>query len=602
MADVVRIPQWIPGRRDAPGLLLSLAVGFAAFGLRWVLPKTDYLSDVFLALVLGAVVVNTPLRNLIGLSLPSAEREPDRYASGLRFCSKWILRGAIILMGLEVRTQDLTTSVLAMQVLILLCAVPSAFFVAQTIGTTLGLRRPMIDVIAVGTMICGASAVNASAPVVGARRQEQGLAIAIVFLFSVVALLLFKPMAEALQLDLRTAGIWSGMAVNDLSSAVAVGAQMGPGGDVVAAAAKSLRILFLAPTLVVLSLLRGGARPNRSAGLTTHLPRFILGYVALAAVRITVDSTLTSTPVAWTHALSTSALVVDFAILAVVASVGLHIDVRSLWRGGTRGVATGAGASFWLAGLTLTLLMFTANGRGAIAAMIGAVALAGAYTTYRWVTGEARLRRARWRRFDAGESLSLEDAMNVLSDADADSNIDRPILTRIMNQLQPSIGELIPVRASPLPHGAGCRWLTYWEGQCGWALVAVCREPGAATPIHVHSHALIGKTIEGELEEARFDRAPFRLRSRAILAHNDLVNLEGGKELHAIRALGDHEAIDLQLRGPELPEPGVCVATTFDWTTAAIGATFAGEIVTDVRPGQHGDGSSAGRVPDESSG
>ena len=119
---------------------------------------------------------------------------------------------------------------------------PAEVFMGDTgslsVGGALGVRRPLVDLVAGGTMICGTSAVNAIAPVSGAHRHEQGIAIGTVFLFSVFALLVFRPVAFALGMDVQLAGLWSGLAVNDLSSAIAVGRQMGPDGATAAAAAR----------------------------------------------------------------------------------------------------------------------------------------------------------------------------------------------------------------------------------------------------------------------------------------------------------------------------------------------------------------------------
>ena len=166
----------------------------------------------------------------------------------------------------------------------------------------------------------------------------------------------------------------------------------------------------------------------------------------------------------------------------------------------------------------------------------------------------------------------------------------------------PRFGELIPVRESPLPHGEGCRWLTYWEGTSGWALVAVCREPGSTTPIHAHSHRLLGKTIEGLLEELRFspcdDRA-LELTSRKVLAHNDLVETDGLATPHIVRALGDRAAIDLQLRGPEVGTPGrkFRTETALDVDGIRVGERVLTMVDIDDRPGQGGEGAKAGRLP-----
>lgn len=107
-------PQWLPSRDDVRGLLLALAVAAAAIALTRVPPRTPYLSEILVAIVLGAVVLNTPLRRLIGLALPGPDREPDRYAAGLRWVGKWGLRLAIILLGLKVRTEFFRTAELAL--------------------------------------------------------------------------------------------------------------------------------------------------------------------------------------------------------------------------------------------------------------------------------------------------------------------------------------------------------------------------------------------------------------------------------------------------------------------------------------------------------
>src|SRR5262245_1380093 len=226
----MRAPQWLPSKHDVPGIALSAALGVGALVGTHLLPPSPFLSDILVAMVLGVVVLNTPIRRLIGLEEPSVEREPDRYAAGLRFTGKWLLRAGIVLMGLKVQTSFFGKVELLLIAGVMAAALPSAFFVAHMLASLFEVRRPMGDLLAGGTMICGASAVNAIAPLAGARREEQGLAIGVVFLFSVVALVAFRPIAVALGLPPAFSGLWSGLAVNDLSSAVAGGAQMGGSG------------------------------------------------------------------------------------------------------------------------------------------------------------------------------------------------------------------------------------------------------------------------------------------------------------------------------------------------------------------------------------
>ena len=597
----MRRPQWIPGRADGAGIGLALVLGVAALVLARVSPPSPFVSAVLLALVLGMVVLNTPLRRVIGLAQPSADREPDRWASGLRYTGKWLLRLGIILLGLQVQTSFFGTTELALIGGVALVSLPSAFFVAHALGAGLGLRRPLVDLLAGGTMICGASAVNAIAPIARAHREEQGIAIAVVFLFSVVALLAFRPIAALVGLEAAAAGLWSGLAVNDLSSAIAVGAQMGGTGGVMAAASKSARILMLAPTLIVLSFLRREGRPiDVRGGVRDSLPRFLVGYVGLALVRIAGDRWFGG-QAAWAWVIEGGHHAVDVIMATVAAGIGLHLGLSGLVRTSPRAIVVGGGTSIWMAGLTLAMIVAAARGATAAAALIGVVALLAAYVAFRMATRAELSRKWLVRRFDSGAPLTLAEATQLLGVHEGQGVLDDGFLRRLLVQTHPSIGELIPIRESPLPHGEGCRWRTYWQGASGWALVALCRDPGATTPIHAHPHRLLGKAIEGVLEELRFHEAragELELESRAVLAHEELVETDALSTIHVVRVVGRRSAIDLQLRGPEVGKPGrvLRAAAPLDLEAMAVGALVTVTEEPDRRPGHGGEGAGAGWV------
>jgi uncharacterized membrane protein YadS len=604
-------PQWLPSRPDAPGLVLAAAIGVVAVGLAHALPSSPFVSDVMIALFLGAVVVNTPLARVLGLGSVGKEREPDRYAAGLRFVGKWVLRLAIIMMGMKVQTSFFGRSELTMIFGVAACSLPSAFFVAHVLGVLLGVRRPLVDLLAGGTMICGASAVNAIAPVVGAHRDEQGVAIAVMFLFSVVAMISFRALALLVGIDPAHAGLWSGLAVNDLSSAIAVGTQMGGVdgiGGVMAAASKSARILLLAPVLVTLALARrqapiatsAGAKEGLGARIVESLPGFLLGYVGLAVVRALGDRAI-GDHAAWLTLLAVDKHAVDVLMAMVSAGIGLHLSLRTILGSSARAVVVGGGASAWTALLTLAMISAAARGAPSVAAAIGVGAVVVSFAVHRAATrAEVRIGIVR-RHFERGDLVTLAEATSLLDAVEGEGPIEDAFLRRLLEQLSPSIGELIPARTSPLPHGEGCRWVTYWEGKSGWALVAIVREPGSMTPIHAHPHRLLGKAIEGVLEEMRFrelEKGEVELVSREVLGHEQLVETDGLKTLHVVRAYGATPAIDLQMRGPESGLPGrrLKLRTPVDLTSLAIGAHLAVSEEIDDRPGHGGEGASVGRV------
>lgn len=598
----MRLPQWFPRRSDVAGMTLAGLLGAISLLIIRLLPPSPYLSDILVALLLGVLLFNTPLRRFVRLAPPSLSREPDQYAAGLRFTGKWVLRVSIILLGFKVRTQDFGLGQILLILGVAIVTVPSAFFVTHTAATLFGVRRPMADLIAGGTMICGASAVNAVAPIAGARREEQGVAIATIFLFSIVALIVFRPIATLVGLDGAHAGLWSGLAVNDLSSAIAVGKQMGEMGGEMAAASKSTRVLMLAPALIVLALVRRDTAPKDvQKSAFDNLPGYLIGYVLLAVIRAAGDRIFASTT-AWPFLIKADILAVDWLMATVAAAIGLHLELGTLLVAGVRALAVGGAASTWMASLSLAMIVSAHRGSPIVTATIGLSALVLSYVVYRSISTATAQARATEARFDNDSALSLADAMTLLSTLELQKRFDDATLRKLLTQLHPSIGELIPARQSPLPHGKGCRWLTYWEGANGWALVAVCREPGSATPIHAHSHRLLGKTIEGKLEELRFakhDPNHLELVWRKVLSPTDLVETDGLRDPHIVRVLGERHAIDLQLRGPEVGSPGLefQTANLFDVEALRPGDRLKTKECVDARPGQAGEGAKAGRLP-----
>jgi uncharacterized integral membrane protein (TIGR00698 family) len=373
-------------RREVPGTLLALALAGGALGLKQALSVAATVPDVFLALVLGALIVNTPLGRWLGAGpAEPANGLEARFGPGLAFVGKTVLRVAVVLMGLRIEAHAFGSGRVSTVALALVAVIPTTFFLTHTLAVPLRVPRALANLVAAGTMICGASAVNAVAPVIGARREEQGIALATVFLFSAVALVAFRGVAAAVGLSALDAGIWSGLAVNDLASAVSVGAQMGPGGAEMAAATKSARIVMLAPILIAFAIGRDTGASSTAARRTAarHLPPFVAGFVALALIRAAGDALFGGNP-GWRALLIADQRVVELAMLMVSAGIGLHLKVRGLLASGARAMFLGAVAATSMAGLTLVLLVLARRGLTRDQLAVAAAALLASAAAYRF--------------------------------------------------------------------------------------------------------------------------------------------------------------------------------------------------------------------------
>jgi uncharacterized integral membrane protein (TIGR00698 family) len=323
-----------------PGLVLVAGLAVVARLIAAVLPAT--VSEITIGVLLGALVGN--------LLRPGARLRP-----GVRFSVHRLLRLGIILLGARLSVDAVVATGATAILLIIGCAV-FAFATAMLLARAAGVRPRLAILIAVGTAICGNSAIVATAPLIRAEDREVSFAVATITLFGVAAVLLYPWIGMAIGLTDPVFGHWVGVAVNDTSQVTAAGfAYSDPAGET-ATIVKLTRNLLIGPTLVLFAVLARGAGPSEeprgrlgASSLLQAVPLFVLGFVAMAGLN---SAGLLSDDAA--GALGEASKV--FVLMALVA-VGLGTDLRALRQVGARPLYVGLAAAMGLAvvGLVLSL-------------------------------------------------------------------------------------------------------------------------------------------------------------------------------------------------------------------------------------------------------
>ena len=163
-----------------------------------------------------------------------------------------------------------------------------------TIGVGLGkLFKVSHDarwLIAVGTSICGGSAIAAVTPVLKAKPHDVAISIATIFILNAVALLIFPPIGHWLGLSEHTFGVWAALAIHDTSSVVGATYQYGTEALAIGTTVKLARALWIVPVSLFVSWLvaRSEARAHAGSGekkrIRLKLPWFIPGFLIAAAI------------------------------------------------------------------------------------------------------------------------------------------------------------------------------------------------------------------------------------------------------------------------------------------------------------------------------
>lgn len=266
--------------RPGPRSVVLSALLVAAVGLGAILaaPLVPAVNAVVIALLAGLLVANLAGRRV---------EVDDRVST---FVLKRVLRAAIILLGAGINLA-LVADVGVKALAVITVSVLVAILVARLAGPRLGLTGRSSLLIGIGTAICGVSAIVAVAPVLRARKEEMGLALATILSFNALALLLYPLVGNVLAFDAITFGTWAGVAVHDTASAVATGFALGPQAGEVATLVKLVRTLYLIPVMVLAALWmsvrvdRGAVSASGTArAVLSSMPWFVFGFAVLAVL------------------------------------------------------------------------------------------------------------------------------------------------------------------------------------------------------------------------------------------------------------------------------------------------------------------------------
>jgi uncharacterized integral membrane protein (TIGR00698 family) len=347
-----------PVLRYLPGLLLLAAVGvlgtFAQTALRAAgkaahtpLPDIEY--------VLWAILIGLLIRNTVGVPAP--------FRPGVATYEFWLKIG-IVLLGARFVLGDLA-KLGGFSLVLILIDMAVATVVILLVGKAFGLGGKLSTLLAVGTSICGVSAIIAGKGAIDADDEDSGYAIAAILALGAVALFSFPAIGHALALSDTQFGLWAGLAVDNTAETTATGAAYSPEAQQVAVAVKNTRNALIGLVVLGYALYwsnRGGVEvasgPRaRSAIVWRTFPKFVLGFIAVSA--LATAGLFSKAEVTSLGNLS------KWAFLLCFAGVGLNFDLRELSRAGVRPLVVAALGLVVVAACSLGLVLLTSGWLGA---------------------------------------------------------------------------------------------------------------------------------------------------------------------------------------------------------------------------------------------
>lgn len=324
-------------KQNWKGLLLCLVIAVPAWFLGQLVP------------VVGGPVFAI----LAGMVITLFLKEKGSLQPGITFTSKKILQYAVVLLGFGMNLTTIAKT--GWQSLpVIVSTITTSLVISYVLYRVMRVPSKISTLVGVGSSICGGSAIAATAPVIGADDEEIAQSISVIFLFNVIAALVFPTLGGALGLTNEGFGLFAGTAINDTSSVTAAAtAWDGMHGSNTldsATVVKLTRTLAIIPITLVLAFVRTRKEKSgtgQGVSLKKIFPFFILFFVLASVV-----TTVFQLPAFVTSPLRNLS---KFFIIMAMAAIGLNTNIVKLAKTGGKPIFMGLCCWLGIAGVSLLM-------------------------------------------------------------------------------------------------------------------------------------------------------------------------------------------------------------------------------------------------------
>lgn len=346
-----------------PGIALLGAVGYAGKFIEQsiarygkahheILPNIEY--------VLWAILIGVLIANTVGL--------PRIFRAGVATYEFWLKAGIILLGARFILGDILHLSGISFVLIFIELALALTFM--TYLGRGFNLPPKLITLLAVGSSVCGVSAIIATQGAIDADEEDSSVAIAAILALGAISLVFFPLVGHALHMTDHAYGLWTGLAVDNTAEATAAGALYSDAAGKFAVLAKTCRNACIGFVVLGYALYwarkgQASAIQNKGAFLWQKFPKFVLGFlfISLLATVGTLDPKVfphlaglvqfgfTRPQIAALGNLS------RWAFLLTFAGVGLRTSFKDLLKQGFKPFLVGAIGEIAIAGITLVLVL-----------------------------------------------------------------------------------------------------------------------------------------------------------------------------------------------------------------------------------------------------
>ena len=330
------------------GILLIALFSFSAFYIAEIpFVKSLSFSPLIVGIILGMLYANS-LRN----------RLPETWVPGIKFCTKQVSRWGIILYGFRLTlTQVAAVGLPAVAIDAIIVA--GTIFLGLGLGKLFKIDRDTALMTSTGSAICGAAAVLGAEPVVKCEGHKTAIAVSTVVIFGTISMFLYPIMYRTGILDGMTnteVAIYTGSTLHEVAHVAGAGNAMDPTDTLgiagTATITKMIRVMLLAPVLVIMSFALAGRKKVNADGTVSKskitIPWFAFGFIGVICLNSLLQYLFGVESVKEIPLNGTIEYIDTFMLTMAMTALGTDTSIEKFKQAGAKPFVLAFGLYIWL--------------------------------------------------------------------------------------------------------------------------------------------------------------------------------------------------------------------------------------------------------------
>ncbi|MBY6085540.1 YeiH family protein [Priestia flexa] len=290
-----------------------------------------------------ALLIAIIYRNYIGY--------PTQLEPGIKFASTALLRGAIILYGLQLQIDQIFAvgiGIFFKDALVIIFSITCMVLVGKWLKADLAI----LLLLGVGTGICGAAAIGAISPIIKSKEEDTAISIGIIALIGSVFSIVYPFLQSALHLSSEDYGIWSGMSLHEIAHVTLAAMPAGQESLSLAIIAKLGRVVWLIPISFLFVLLM---KKKEKQGTPTAIkfPWFLVGFLLMSIFNSYILGRYIHIP---NTIMSSTPVLTTFILTMAMVGLGLNVNIKTLCSKSVRPILAIIITSLLLSTITLVII------------------------------------------------------------------------------------------------------------------------------------------------------------------------------------------------------------------------------------------------------